>query len=222
MVLANAYSHLRFVVQDRPNVVAVAPSVTPSSPTCLDLLLMVWCVALRQIERRSHQFRARLVHGTGLLPPATRLARRPWRRRDLRARSLPHPRLRPQLARRRGLQVGALILPFQCPHTRCLLTARRSCRMLGLLRSRAAPTTQLLIVDTVLPHACVDSTSDPTSAPIPGALRTLVPNGSPLLANLGRAHASLYQLDICVRAVTPVWLMFSGGGALADGNCGCR
>lgn len=32
MVLANAYSHLRFVVQDRPNVVAVAPSVTPSSP----------------------------------------------------------------------------------------------------------------------------------------------------------------------------------------------
>lgn len=78
--------------------------------------------------------------------------------------------------------------------------------MLSLLRARAAPTTQLLIVDTVLPYACVDSTQEgPSSEPIPGALRTLVPDGSPLLANLGRAHASLYQLDICVRDASLCW-----------------
>lgn len=70
--------------------------------------------------------------------------------------------------------------------------------MLHHLRAAAAPTTKLLIIDVLLPHACYDDTKDDGEA-VPGAERTLAPEGSPLLANLGKAHASEYLLDITVR-----------------------
>lgn len=65
------------------------------------------------------------------------------------------------------------------------------------LRAAAGPTTKLLIVDMVLAHACYD---DNGQEAIPGAGRSLAPEGSPLLANLGRASASGYLLDLSVRA----------------------
>ena len=74
--------------------------------------------------------------------------------------------------------------------------------MLQHLRNAAGPETKLLIVDMVLPHACYDDWADGHEA-IPGAERTLAPEGSPLLANLGRASATGYQLDISVSASTP-------------------
>ena len=67
------------------------------------------------------------------------------------------------------------------------------------LRAAAGPTTKLLIVDMVLAHACYDDYDDGQEA-IPGAERSLAPEGSPLLANLGRASASGYLLDLSVRA----------------------
>ena len=49
----------------------------------------------------------------------------------------------------------------------------------------------------VLAHACYDDYDDGQEA-IPGAERSLAPEGSPLLANLGRASASGYLLDLSV------------------------
>ena len=70
-------------------------------------------------------------------------------------------------------------------------------RMLRHLRNAAQPTTQLYIVDMILPLACVDTTE--VAEPIPGAVRSLAPEGSPLLANLGKASANGYLLDLSVR-----------------------
>ena len=72
--------------------------------------------------------------------------------------------------------------------------------MLQHLRNAAGPETKLLIVDMVLPHACYDDWADGHEA-IPGAERTLAPEGSPLLPNLGRASATGYQLDISVSTI---------------------
>ncbi|KAI0761083.1 S-adenosyl-L-methionine-dependent methyltransferase [Trametes elegans] len=67
--------------------------------------------------------------------------------------------------------------------------------MLSILRRAAGPNTKLLLVDNLLPYACVDDKTgiDSTSE---GAVRSLVPEGSPLLPNLGKASANGYILDI--------------------------
>ena len=70
-------------------------------------------------------------------------------------------------------------------------------KMLRLLRDAAGPDTKLMIVDVILPLACYDDTEDNRES-VPGAERTLAPAGSPLLANLGKASASEYLLDISV------------------------
>lgn len=67
-----------------------------------------------------------------------------------------------------------------------------------LLRAAAGPNTKLLLVDNLLPYACVDEDSKTDDAGS-GAVRSLVPEGSPLLANLGRASSNGYILDISVR-----------------------
>ena len=96
--------------------------------------------------------------------------------------------------------------------------------MLRLLRDAASPTTTLLIVDILLPLACYDDTGD-DGKPIPGAERTLAPEGSPLLANLGRASAHGYLLDISVRSAL---LYTCRNGSLAldcvldDGGAECE
>lgn len=72
----------------------------------------------------------------------------------------------------------------------------------------------MLLADYVLPLACVDEDEDVevdvgdesdegskkvTRDPLPGTLRTLAPEGSPLLPNLGKASANAYWLDLTVR-----------------------
>ncbi|KAI0820083.1 S-adenosyl-L-methionine-dependent methyltransferase [Trametes gibbosa] len=68
-------------------------------------------------------------------------------------------------------------------------------KLLSILRRAAGPHTKLLLVDNLLPYACVDDKVDPSSSS-GGAVRSLVPEGSPLLPNLGRASANGYILDI--------------------------
>ncbi|KAI0820082.1 S-adenosyl-L-methionine-dependent methyltransferase [Trametes gibbosa] len=67
--------------------------------------------------------------------------------------------------------------------------------LLSILRRAAGPHTKLLLVDNLLPYACVDDKGDPTNSS-GGAVRSLVPDGSPLLPNLGKASANGYILDI--------------------------
>lgn len=69
-------------------------------------------------------------------------------------------------------------------------------RLLKLLRSSAGPNTKLLWVDNMLAYACVDEESGKGGSEAFGAVRSLVPEGSPLLPNLGRASSNGYILDI--------------------------
>lgn len=84
------------------------------------------------------------------------------------------------------------------------------------LRQAAGPNTRLVLADFVLPLACVDDIetaeiSKPVdvgdgpsplksgkAAFMPGVVRTLAPEGSPLLPNLGKATAHAYWLDLTV------------------------
>ncbi len=81
---------------------------------------------------------------------------------------------------------------------RATLTTRsthsQQARLLSILRRAAGPHTKLLLVDNLLPYACVDEKADIGSSS-QGAVRSLVPEGSPLLPNLGRASANGYILD---------------------------
>lgn len=95
-----------------------------------------------------------------------------------------------------------------------------TCRMLRLLRDAAGPDTKLLIVDVILPLACYDDTED-AGEPIPGAERTLAPAGSPLLANLGKANASEYLLDISVSRL-PIMALRQVRYEAHDRDCVCR
>ena len=71
-------------------------------------------------------------------------------------------------------------------------------RILTHLRRAAGPHTKLLVVDNLLPYACIDEDSETSGGDSEGAVRSLVPDGSPLLPNLGRASANGYLLDISV------------------------
>ena len=84
------------------------------------------------------------------------------------------------------------------------------------LRRAAGPNTKLLIADHILPHACVDEHEDMdasgTEGRLPvhdsGMVRSLAPEGSPLLPNLGKANANAYWLDLTVR-INHVWMILS-------------
>lgn len=83
------------------------------------------------------------------------------------------------------------------------------------LRQAATPDTKLVLADFVLPLACVDEDDAHTPKgsdhdhgvekqrnkarrPLAGTVRTLAPEGSPLLPNLGKASAVGYWLDLTV------------------------
>ncbi|KAI9066168.1 S-adenosyl-L-methionine-dependent methyltransferase [Trametes sanguinea] len=70
------------------------------------------------------------------------------------------------------------------------------------LRVSAGPETKLLLADHILPLACYDEDldGDISEDPLPGAIRSLAPEGSPLLANLGKANANAYWMDLTMRA----------------------
>ncbi|CAL1710667.1 unnamed protein product [Somion occarium] len=89
-------------------------------------------------------------------------------------------------------------------------------RILLQLRKSAGPDTKLLLADYILPLACVDEDSDDESVhggkrasddsdgkkrreTLPGTVKSLAPEGSPLLPNLGKANANAYWLDLTMR-----------------------
>ncbi|KAI0682055.1 S-adenosyl-L-methionine-dependent methyltransferase [Cerioporus squamosus] len=159
VVLADAYPHLWFVVEDRKQVVDIAPSIWGPTPRA----------ELLKFGRVSY---------------------------------IAHDFFQPQPPHVNIAGVGTVSFPSVylmrgCTHN---WPDRDVERMLRHLRDAAGPTTKLLIVDVILPLACYDDTAD-AGEPIPGAERTLAPAGSPLLANLGRANASEYLLDISMMAV---------------------
>lgn len=86
-----------------------------------------------------------------------------------------------------------------------------STRILLHLRNAAGPNTKLLIADHLLPLACVDEddealkdSADGKIKALPGTVRSLAPDGSPLLPNLGKANANAYWMDLTVRSFLPV------------------
>ena len=80
----------------------------------------------------------------------------------------------------------------------CGLNSHYALRILTHLRQVAGSHTKLLVVDNLLPYACVDESSDISGGDSHSAVRSLAPEGSPLLPNLGRASANGYLLDISV------------------------
>jgi len=75
----------------------------------------------------------------------------------------------------------------------------------GLAGGRA---TTLIIADHVLPLACVDDFNvDGEESVVEGAERMLAP--PPLLANLGKASANAYNMDMTVRLSLSLSLSFS-------------
>ncbi|KAI0737534.1 S-adenosyl-L-methionine-dependent methyltransferase [Daedaleopsis nitida] len=151
VVLAAAFPHLRFVVQDREQVVKIAPSIWGASHSEL--------LASGRVTFLAHDF------------------------------------FTPQPAQDTAASVRVFVVRG-CTHNWPDEEVRK---MLRLLRDAATAVTKLLIVDVLLPYACYDDTD--IDDRIPGAVRSLVPEGSPLLANLGKASAPEYLMDISMMAV---------------------
>ena len=81
------------------------------------------------------------------------------------------------------------------------------------MRVASGPDTKLLIADHLLPLACVDEDEEGQDENedlkngskirrevLPGTVRTLAPEGSSLLPNLGKANANAYWMDLTVGA----------------------
>ena len=88
---------------------------------------------------------------------------------------------------------------FSTGGTQLLCMARA---ILKRLREAARPETRLVVVEMLLPYACMDPTAH---VGIPGAEQPHVP--APLLANLGRVSLQPYLTDI---TVCP-WMRDMGG-----------
>jgi len=69
-------------------------------------------------------------------------------------------------------------------------------KFLKQLREAAQSHTKLVIGDYIMPYACPDNTD---ASDLPGAAKTLAP--APLLANLGRASAVTYWIDMIMQTV---------------------
>lgn len=65
-------------------------------------------------------------------------------------------------------------------------------KILSSLRKAATPDTKLLVIDSIIAHACYD----PKSEAIPGAAPRKAPK--PLLPNYGAVNAISYDFDIAV------------------------
>ncbi|KAL6306901.1 S-adenosyl-L-methionine-dependent methyltransferase [Sparassis latifolia] len=175
MLLARAFSHLKFVVQDRPQVVQMGEAAWRAR--CPELL------DGGRAAFQAHDF----FTPQPSLPPIMEKSIEP-------AASLRTPE---------GEDAPAVFLLRVITHdwpdelvTRILLHLRRA----------AGPYTRLLLADYVLPLACIDEdeeadvNGEPREDLPPGSVRTLAPEGSPLLANLGKANANAYWLDLTMRA----------------------
>ncbi|KAI0726094.1 S-adenosyl-L-methionine-dependent methyltransferase [Fomitopsis betulina] len=175
LMLAHAFPHLRFLVQDRPQVATMGESA--------------WRDRCPQfLETGRAAFQGHDFFGPQPAWPTS---------------------LRETSGRPASEDVPAVFLLRVITHdwpdlyvTRILLHLRRA----------AGPDTKLLLADWVLPLACIDEDSDPGSPrqglsmldkmrvpALPGTVRTLAPEGSPLLPNLGKANANAYWLDLTMR-----------------------
>ncbi|KAI1787762.1 S-adenosyl-L-methionine-dependent methyltransferase [Ganoderma leucocontextum] len=151
VILADAYPHLRFAVQDRAPVVALAQQ--------------------SRGDKHADLFSSGRVsfHAQDFLEPQT-----PF--------DVPN--------------VGTVTQPdvFLLRAVAHNWPDEYAVRILKHFRAAAGPHTRLLIVDNLLPYACVDEDS--------GAdVRSLAPEGSPLLPNLGHASLNGYILDMTMMAM---------------------
>ncbi|KZT06629.1 uncharacterized protein LAESUDRAFT_725719 [Laetiporus sulphureus 93-53] len=181
LLLAHAFPHLRFLVQDRPQVVKMGEIAwRERSPELL--------------ETGRAAFQAHNFFAPQPLWPA----------------SLRHERDNDDAAREQAPNGSpAVFLLRVVTHDWPDAYVKR---ILLHLRRAAGPDTKLLLADHVLPLACVDEDPDPESPhgiqhmnekmkapPLPGTVRSLAPEGSPLLPNLGKANANAYWLDLTMR-----------------------
>ncbi|KAI0794881.1 S-adenosyl-L-methionine-dependent methyltransferase [Abortiporus biennis] len=162
MLLANAFNHLKFVIQDRPQVVEMGLAAWKTR--CPEML-----------EQGIAHFQA---HDFFSPQPEQIQSKKP----------------RPIVPAVYLLRV----ITHDWPNafvTRILLHLRQS----------ALPDTKLLLADYILPHACVDEGEKQEDLKdeifLPGRVRTLAPDGTPLLPNLGKANANAYWLDLTMRVV---------------------
>ncbi|KAI0695252.1 hypothetical protein BC835DRAFT_965073 [Cytidiella melzeri] len=184
MLLANAFPHLRFVIQDRPPVVEMGAAAWRARyPEILDSGRAVF---------QAHDF------------------------------FKPQPAFPAQLNCEDESASGAAVglqgnPPMPAVYFMRVITHdwpdSYVTRILLRLRQAAGPHTRLLLADFVLPLACVDEAEnivpgEDSGAPpklamslLPGTIRTLAPEGSALLANLGKATAHAYWLDLTMRAM---------------------
>ncbi|KAH9830194.1 S-adenosyl-L-methionine-dependent methyltransferase [Rhodofomes roseus] len=175
LLLAHAFPHLRFLVQDRPQVVTMGEAAwRDRSPQFLET---------GRAAFQAHDF----FRPQPLWPTVLRDTSGVANKEDIPAVFL----LR--------------VITHDWPDlyvTRLLLHLRRA----------AGPDTKLLLADWILPLACIDEDPDPETPrervemtdkmkiqPLPGTVRTLAPEGSPLLPNLGKANANAYWLDLTMR-----------------------
>ncbi|TCD65381.1 ich1-like protein [Steccherinum ochraceum] len=187
ILLAKAFKHLRFVVQDRDPVVEMGisawktrcPELLSSGQAAFqahDFLTPQPAFPMElDLGREDVSIHARIDSGGVVGPPAVYLLR---------------------------------VITHDWPDefvTRILLH----------LRNAAGPHTKLLIADHLLPLACVDEDDDghddvpdndaeklgtkATKEALPGTIRTLAPEGSPLLPNLGKANANAYWMDLTMK-----------------------
>ncbi|THH29318.1 hypothetical protein EUX98_g4870 [Antrodiella citrinella] len=159
MLLANAFKHLRFVVQDRDPVVEMG--VAAWKQRCPELLTS------GQAAFQAHDF----LTPQPALPPSLDLS---------------------QSQDPQGPPAVYLLRVITHDWPDGFVT-----RILLHLRNAAGPDTKLLIADHLLPLACIDE--DDASEALPGTVRTLAPEGSPLLPNLGKANANAYWMDLTMR-----------------------
>ncbi|OCH85246.1 hypothetical protein OBBRIDRAFT_325702 [Obba rivulosa] len=186
MLLGHAFPHLRFLVQDRPQTAKMGEAAWRAR-----------CSELLDTGRAAFQ-------GHDFFAPQP-----PWPASLRSSIAEGHAaEYESEEARKEAPAVFLLrVITHDWPDeyvTRILLHLRRS----------ASSDTRLLLADYVLPLACIDEDDDGDldvsdakggrthmrkKQPLPGAMRTLAPEGSPLLPNLGKANANAYWLDLTMR-----------------------
>ncbi|KAL4250136.1 hypothetical protein ABKN59_006496 [Abortiporus biennis] len=203
MLLANAFNHLKFVIQDRPQVVEMGLAAWKTR--CPEMLEQG--IAHFQAHdffspqpvlpvSDSEQDTPTMRDGTGTGSGVGREPSSP-------SSSTPNSPREEQIQSKKPRPiVPAVYLLRVITHDwpNAFVT-----RILLHLRQSALPDTKLLLADYILPHACVDEGEKQEDLKdeifLPGRVRTLAPDGTPLLPNLGKANANAYWLDLTMRVV---------------------
>lgn len=179
MILAKAFPHLRFCIQDRPKTIELGIAV--GSP----LHRIPLCLSNQGVERAmSRDVAIGKSSVPRLLPYITAVCN------PLTYTRTAHDFFTPQ-----PIQNAAVFLLRVITHD---WPDESVTRILLQLRHAATPQTKLILADYVLPLACEDHTEDI------GAVRTLAPPSSGLLPNLGKANANAFWLDLTASRLAPI------------------